>query len=188
MRDLSLHILDIAENSISAEASLVEIRLEENRRENLLVLEITDNGKGMDEEMRSRALSPFATSRKTRDVGLGLPLLAAAADQAGGRLTLESEPGKGTKVRATFELNHIDLKPLGDIAETILTLIIANPGIEFVYRHRIDGAEYVLDTREVKARLDGVPIHSPEITKFLRNHINKGLNKIRRENEPGKSL
>ncbi len=188
MRDLSLHILDIAENSIAAQASRIEIRLEENRAQNVLVLEITDNGKGMDKDLQSRVLSPFVTSRTTRKVGLGLSLLAAAAEATGGGVSIESEPGKGTRVRATFELNHIDLKPLGDIAETILTLLIGNPGLDLVYQHKIDGDEFTLDSREIKAELDGIPIHSPEVVKILRKNIKEGLDQLRRKNEPRKSL
>lgn len=188
MRDLSLHILDIAENSIAAQARRIEIRLEENPDLDLLILEISDDGKGMDQEMRARALDPFMTTRTTRKVGLGLPLLAAAAEAANGSLSLESEEGKGTRVRATFQLSHIDLKPLGDIAQTIVTLIMGNPGVEILYSHKLQKAEYTLDTREIKAQLDGIPIHSPEVIKFLRTNINEGLDQVRRENEPPKSV
>jgi hypothetical protein len=188
MRDLSLHILDIAENSIAAQARQIEIRVEENRAEGLLVLEISDDGKGMEREMRERALDPFVTTRTTRKVGLGLPLLAAAARAAGGGLSLESEVGKGTRVRATFELGHIDLKPLGDIAQTLVTLIMGNPGIDFLYSHKVDDSEYVLDTQEIKAQLDGVPIHAPEVIQLIRKNIEDGIDQLRRKHEPHQSV
>jgi hypothetical protein len=188
MRDLSLHILDIAENSIAAQAERIEIRLEENRGEDRLVLEISDDGKGMDREMRERALHPFVTSRTTRKVGLGLPLLAAAAEAAGGSLTLESEVGKGTTVRASFQLGHIDLKPLGDIAQTLVTLIMGYPGIDILYSHKVDGDEYTLDTRMIRAELDGIPIHSPGVIKLIRKNIEDGIDQLRRKNEPRQSV
>jgi len=188
MQDLSLHILDIAENSIEAKARRIEIRLEENRGQDLLVLEILDNGRGMDEEMRQRALDPFVTTRKTRRVGLGLPLLAEAARAANGRLDLQSEEGKGTRVRATFQPSHVDMKPLGDMAQTIITLIMGHPEIDILYTHKIDQAEYRLDTREIKAQLDGIQIHSPAVIKIIKKDINEGLDQLRRQNEPRESL
>ena len=188
MQDLSLHILDIAENSIEAQSTRVEIRVEENRAQDLLVLEIIDNGRGMDEKMVKQATDPFVTTKKTRPVGLGLPLLAEAAKQANGGLNIQSTPGKGTKLRATFQLSHIDLKPLGDIAQTLLTLIIGHPEVEFFYAHRVDNSEFSLDTAEIKAQLDGVPIQAPEVLTILKNHIKEGLDQLRRQNESRESL
>jgi len=188
MQDLSLHILDIAENSIEAQATRIEIRVEENQSQDLLALEITDNGWGMDEEMIRQVRDPFVTTKKTRRVGLGLPLLAEAARAANGSLDLESWKGKGTRVRATFQLSHIDLKPLGDIAQTLVTLIIGHPGVDILYTHRVDGSEYQLDTKEIKAQLDGIPIQAPEVLKIIKNNIQEGLDQLRRQNEPRKSL
>lgn len=183
MQDLSLHILDVAENSIEAQATTIEIRLEENRRQDLLTLEIIDNGRGMDEKMAREATDPFVTTKKTRRVGLGLPLLAEAARATNGRLDLRSEPGKGTRVRATFQLSHIDLKPLGDIAQTLITLIIGHPEVDIVYTHRVNGSEYQLDTREIKSQLDGIPLHSSEVIKVIKTNIKEGLDQLRRQNE-----
>lgn len=188
MQDLSLHLLDIAENSIEARARRVEIRLEENRSENRLTLEIRDDGVGMDEETRRRALDPFFTTRTTRRVGLGLPLLAQAARAANGSVTLESEPGKGTHLRAIFELDHLDRKPLGDIAQTLITLIAGHSEVEFIYTHDIDGREFRLDTRQLRVQLGAIAIHSPEVLAILKDKINEGLEQLRRENEPRKSL
>jgi hypothetical protein len=179
MRDLSLHILDIAENSIEARASRIEIRLEEDRELGLLILEISDDGVGMDEEMVKRALDPFVTTKTTRRFGLGLPLLDQAARAANGRLTLYSKPGGGTRVRAVFELGHIDLKPLGDIAQTLATLIMGHPEIEIVYQHKADHSKYALDTREIKAQLGGLPIESPGVIAVLKKNIKEGLDLLK---------
>lgn len=179
MRDLSLHILDIAENSIEARASRIEIRLEENRNLDLLILEIIDDGVGMDEEMVKRVLNPFMTTKTSRRFGLGLPLLDQAARAANGRLTLDSTPGRGTRVRAVFELGHLDLKPLGDIAQTLATLIMGHPEVDFVYQHKVDHSKYALDTREVKAQLAGLPIEAPEVIAVLKKNIKEGLDQLK---------
>lgn len=184
MQDLSLHILDVAENSIDAQAKRIEIRLEENRPENLLSLEIADDGQGMDEEIVKRALDPFVTTKTTRQFGLGLPLLAQAAEAAGGGLTLQSKKGQGTRIRATFELDHIDLKPLGDIAQTIVTLIMGHPEIDILYSYKTGTGEYAIDTREIKAQLNGIPISTPEVIKIIKANIKEGLDQTRRNHEP----
>ncbi len=183
MQDLSLHILDIAENSIEAQAKMIEIRLEENRSQDRFVLQISDDGKGMSPDLLKHALDPFVTTKTTRRVGLGLPLLAQAARAANGRLTIESDESKGTRVLAIFELSHIDRKPLGDIAQTLITLIMGHPEVDIIYTHTIDDKEYRLDTTEIKGQLDGIPIYSPEVITILKTNINQGLEQLRRKNE-----
>lgn len=183
MEDLSLHILDIAENSIEALARKIEIKIEENRDKDLLCLEILDDGKGMDEETLKRALDPFFTSKTTRRFGLGLSLLAEAAKAASGNFSIRSKPGKGTKIKATFKWSHIDTKPLGDVSQTIITLIVGHPEIEIHYRHQIDCSHYSFDTEEIKAHLNGISIASPEVVRFIKNNINEGIASIRRQNE-----
>ncbi len=153
MEDLSLHILDIVENSIGAKASRVEIKVDEDTKKDLLVIEIEDNGLGMDEETIKKVLDPFFTTRTTRKVGLGLPLLGQAARESGGDIEIESKVGRGTRVRASFGYSHIDRKPLGDIGTTLTTLIAGNPEVDFVYEHKKDESEYRLDTREIR---DGI--------------------------------
>jgi len=138
MEDLSLHLLDILENSVAASASRIEITIAEDTLGDLFSLEIRDNGKGMDAEARSKALDPFYTTRTTRRVGLGLPLLAQAARQSGGTFELVSEPGRGTTVRATFQLSHPDMKPLGDIAETLRTILVSRPELDLQFRYMQD--------------------------------------------------
>ncbi len=148
MEDLSLHILDIAENSIAAEATRIEIRIEEDQEKDLLTVEIKDDGKGMDKQMLSKALDPFFTTRTTRRVGLGLPLLAQASRESGGAFEVDSRPNQGTIVRATFQYNHPDRKPIGDIHQTIQTLLLGHPEIDLLFEHAKDGTTYHFDTRE----------------------------------------
>lgn len=181
MQDLSLHILDIAENSVRARARTVSIRVEEDGRRDVLSLEVEDDGRGMDEETRLKSLDPFFSTRTTRRVGLGLPLLAEAARAADGRLALESGPGQGTRVRAEFRLSHIDRKPLGDIVQTLVTLIVGNPGTDFVYRHCLDGRSFNLDTRALRARLGDGALDDPEVVRFIRETLQEGLDSLRRK-------
>jgi signal transduction histidine kinase len=152
MEDLSLHILDIAENSISGSARRIEIRIEEDAGSDMLTIEIKDDGKGMDEQTLQKALDPFFTTRTTRRVGLGLPLLAQAARQTNGKIKLTSKPGQGTTVKATFSLSHLDRQPMGDIQETIRTLVAGHPEIDFLYEYKTNDSIYHFDTRETDGK------------------------------------
>ncbi|MFQ6108649.1 MAG: ATP-binding protein [Candidatus Aminicenantales bacterium] len=171
MEELSLHILDIAENSVAAKADRIEIKILENREKDLLSVEISDNGLGMDEEMKKKALDPFFTTKMSRRFGLGLPLLSEAAKAANGSFSIKSQKGKGTKIKATFQYSHIDRQPLGDIAQTIIALAIGNPGVDIIYKHKKDGQNYGLDTRKIKNRLRGKPINSPEGIRMLKENL-----------------
>ncbi len=124
-------------------------------------MRITDNGSGMTPEERQRALDPFYTTKKVRRVGLGLPMLSDAADRTGGKMTLRSKPGTGTVVEAEFGLSHLDRQPMGDIASTLIAIIVGNPGSDFIYRHEVDGRTYLLDTRELKKGIGGCAPESP---------------------------
>ena len=150
MEDLSLHILDIVENSVRACAKKIEIKIIDEKKKDLLTIEIIDNGKGMDEKTLKNVLDPFFTTRNTRKIGLGLSLLAQSAEESGGSIKIESKPGKGTKVKATFGYSHIDRKPLGDIHESLKVLIAANPDINFIYEYQKDNVNYYMDTKEIK--------------------------------------
>ena len=176
MEDLSLHLLDIAENAVEAKARRVDIRVEERRSRDKLVLVVTDDGRGMGPRQLARARDPFYTTKKVRRVGLGLPLLAQAAESAGGTLRLRSEPGRGTKVRATFKLGHIDRQPLGDVAETLVALLAGHPEVEFSYTHVTDTGRYVFRSREAAAR------RPPGATAVsgIRKNIRDGLARLRR--------
>jgi len=148
MEDLSLHILDIAENSICASAKRIEIRIDEDQAKDMLTIEIKDDGKGMDEQTLQKSLDPFFTTRKTRRVGLGLSLLAQAARDSDGGIELNSGSGKGTTVKATFRFSHPDRRPIGDILETMRTLVAGYPEVAFLYEHNRNGSVYRFDTRE----------------------------------------
>jgi len=150
MEDLALHVLDIAENSLASSAQRVEILIVEDTTEDLLVIEIRDDGAGMDPETRERVLDPFFTTKRTRQVGLGIPLLAQAARESEGQFEIVSEPGKGTTVRATFRHSHPDRKPLGDMLETIRTLMAGRPELQLRYEHRTDDAVYRFDTLDTE--------------------------------------
>ena len=150
---MSLHILDIVENSIRAKASRIEIKVVEDTRKDLLTIEIKDNGQGIDEETIKKVVDPFFTTRTTRKVGLGLPLLSQAARESGGDVEIESKVGRGTRVKATFGYSHIDRKPLGNMEKTLITLIAGNPEVDFRYEHKKDELEYHLDTKEIRARI-----------------------------------
>lgn len=179
MRELSLHILDIAENGITAGADCIKILINEARRdEDLLTITIEDNGRGMPSEKLAKPTDPFITTRTTRRVGLGLSLLAAAADRCGGKLEIESEPGRGTRVETTFRYNHIDRAPVGDMASTITTLIMGNPQVDFVYTHIVDGEDFVLDTRDLKAGTQDQSLTDPVLIFHLTRRIRDSLNKL----------
>ena len=181
MLELSQNILDIAENSIRAGAKLITISIDEDSARNLLTIEINDNGCGMKRDEISKALDPFYTTKNVRHVGLGLPLLTDAAQTSGGKLDLQSQEGKGTKVAANFRLNHIDRQPLGNIPSTLISLIAANLDIDFIYNHRHNDRQFCLDTRDIRNNIDNVPINHPEIIKYLRGVIEEGLREIETE-------
>jgi signal transduction histidine kinase len=146
VRDISLHILDIAENSINAGAKNISIKIIEEKEKNLLTVEISDDGKGMDKEFVENVSSPFVTTRTTRKVGLGLPLLKAAAEISNGMLVIDSSPGKGTKITAEFQLDHVDRKPIGSMAQTILALAANNPEINIKYLRKQNGKKFIFDS------------------------------------------
>ncbi len=149
MKDLSLHILDIVENSIRAQARRVEISVVENEEKDLLALEIKDDGKGMAQETLNQAPQPFFTTKEDKRIGMGLALLAQATREAAGEFEISSTPGVGTRIKATFRYSHPDRKPLGDIPVTLETLIAGNPGVDFMYEHNKGKEVTRLDTREV---------------------------------------
>lgn len=182
MRDISLHILDIAENSIRARAGLISIEVLIDEAKDELKVSIDDDGCGMDGEMLLKVKSPFATSRTTRSVGLGIPLFTASCENTGGRLEITSSPGCGTSLTATYKYSHIDRPPMGDMAETICTLTLLNPTIDFVFSAKRDET-FLYDTREIKAALDGLPITHPDALKFLHGFLQEGIEQVLGGNE-----
>jgi anti-sigma regulatory factor (Ser/Thr protein kinase) len=171
MQDLSLHVLDIAENSIAAGAQHVEIRVQESRQQDLLSIEIIDDGRGMSADMLQKATDPFFTTRTTRRVGLGLSLFEQAAKRAGGEFKITSSPGAGTKVTGAFQYSHVDRQPLGDMSETLLALVVGNPQIEFTYLHQSDDSQIAFSTKEIKAQLGDIAISSPQGISAVRKRL-----------------
>jgi anti-sigma regulatory factor (Ser/Thr protein kinase) len=176
MQDLSLHILDIAENSIRAGATEIRIKIVEDRKKNLFLIEISDNGKGMDEETKKKVLDPFFTTKACKKTGLGVPLLAQSAKECGGDFTIKTENGRGTTVTASFQYDHVDRKPLGDIGNTLIVLIASNPDIDFVFEHRKNDSRYILKTAEIRKELDGIPVNTPDVIKIIKDDISAWLN------------
>ena len=175
MRELSLHILDIVENGITAGADCIHIEVVESRAEDVLKISVRDNGRGIPAEKLDRLQDPFVTSRTTRRVGLGLSLLAAAAQRCDGKMTVTAGAGGGTEVTATFGFNHIDRAPMGDMASTLTTLMMGNPQIDFVYTHILNSEEFVLDTRELKRELGVDSLDDPMLIHQLGQSIRTSL-------------
>jgi len=178
MKDLSLHILDIVQNSLRAKAKLIGIEIAERPEDNQLVIIITDNGTGMNQEQLENSIDPFFTSRTTRKVGLGLSLLRQNAEMTGGAFRIESELGKGTKVSATFGLNHIDRPIMGDLVGTLLILICSPGETDYTFTYQTPFGKLELDTKEVKQMLESVPITHPDVRSFLKKMLNDNLKQI----------
>ena len=178
MKDLSMHILDIARNSVEAGASQIEVILKELPDMDLLQIIIEDNGKGIPKDVIEEITDPYFTGRNTRKVGLGLALLKQNTENTGGNLNIESEINKGTRVEANFCYQHIDRPPLGDISSTILLLMTGNPEINVIYRHHKNDKQYSLSTQEIKEALDGMSFQSYEIRKYLKEMIDEHLTSI----------
>ncbi len=178
MIDLSLHILDVATNGFKAGATYVQIKIVEE--ENDIKIWITDNGCGMSKEVLSQVENPFYTSRTTRKVGLGIPLFKQTCLQTGGSFEITSKEKIGTTIYALMYTNHIDAIPLGDLAETIFVLMM-NPyecdilaDVTFKDENQ---KPFVIDTKEIKKILDGVPLSDNAIATWLKEYINEGLSK-----------
>lgn len=178
MRDLSMHILDIVGNSVRAKATEVEISLVEDVDYDILSLSIKDNGCGMSEETIKKAMDPFFTSRKTRKVGLGIPLLQQNAELTNGGLTIESHVGKGTQLTAVFVRSHIDRPPIGDIGNTVALVISGNPDVDFRYMHKINNENYRLNSKEIKQTLENIAISNPSVHQFIKEMIEENLELI----------
>ena len=176
MKELSLHILDIAKNSVKAKATKIEISVIEDEGQDKLIIKIADNGSGMSKEILESVRDPFTTTRTTRKVGLGIPLFEAAATQSGGNLKIESELGVGTSLAAEFGYSNIDRAPLGDISDTMIILISGSPDIRFIYNHFKNGKEFTFDTDEIKAQIGDIPLSTPEILDWIGEYIKEGIN------------
>jgi len=166
-----LHILDVVENSIDAGATKIEIEICENLGEDVLKIEITDNGKGMNKMMREEVLNPFFTTKTVRRVGLGLSLFKEAANMANGDLVIQSAVGRGTRVEATFQHSHIDRKPIGDMTKTIKALVIGHPEIRMKYLHEKNGIKHTFDTEKLEIEGDLSTMSAIEIINVLKKNL-----------------
>ena len=171
MRELSLNIMDIAQNSVRAEASEITIRSIEDTGAKTLTLEVEDNGKGMTEEQIASVTDPFFTTRTTRKVGLGVPLFKMAAEQTGGSFSITSTLGKGTLTAATFQTDSVDMTPLGDINATVSLLINSNPDMDIVFIRSVDDKSFTLDTKQMREMLGGVPLNNPDVALWIGSYL-----------------
>ncbi|MBR1991849.1 MAG: sensor histidine kinase [Bacteroidales bacterium] len=175
MKDLSMHIMDILQNSTRAGATEVTLEVLEDAAADTLTIRFIDNGCGMDAETVQKVINPFFTTRTTRKVGLGLPLLKQNTEQTGGSLDIQSEKGKGTTVTAVFGLTHLDRPPMGDLAGTVVLTASAYPDIRFIFHYQNDKVDYVFDTKEVNEALDGISIQEPEVIEYLKEMIENNI-------------
>lgn len=179
MLELSLHILDVIENAVEAGASRIRLQIDENLESDLLTIEIVDNGRGMSGEVMKKALDPFYTSRVTRHVGLGLPLFLEAARRCDGGLSIQSEPGRGARVQATFRHSHIDRAPLGNVPSALLAILLSERAVDIEYNHRVGDRSFHFDTREIREELGEVPLTYPTIRDWLLQELREGEASLR---------
>ena len=178
MREISEHILDIAQNSISAGADEITLSVSADTKRDMLTIQVLDNGNGMDEAMVKSVMSPFTTSRTTRKVGLGIPMFRETAMTANGRFDITSALGKGTTVTAEMQLSHIDRPPLGALADCLHILITSNPALDFKIMMAKDNEEETMDTREIKAMLGDVALNNPEVSVWIRESLKEMNDKV----------
>jgi anti-sigma regulatory factor (Ser/Thr protein kinase) len=183
LRELALHILDIAENSISAGAKHVAIKIDEDLHDDYLKISIKDDGKGMDQETLTFITDPFVTSRTTRNVGLGIPFFKAAAEACEGSFEIQSEPGVGTLVDVSFKHSHIDRMPLGNITDTMLALVIGCPEVNWVFEYHFNDQRFIFDNQPIKEALDGVPLSEPAVMKFIRQTFEEGIKNVKQDEQ-----
>ncbi len=176
MKELSLNILDVAKNSVTAGATKIEILVEETPEQ--LAITITDNGCGMTPEFVKRVTDPFTTTRTTRKVGMGLPLMKMEAQMSGGDLSIESQVGKGTTVKSWFDPRNIDMPPLGDLTSSVTTLIQGSPDIDFIFTHRTPAGEYTLDTGEIRQIMGDISLSEPEVIAWLTDYLRENESNI----------
>ena len=175
MKELSLNILDVTENSVSAKAKNITVSIVEDEK-GILTLTIKDDGCGMSPEIVKNVVDPFYTTRTTRNVGMGVPLLKLASEQAGGGIDIQSEVGVGTTVTATFDTNNIDFTPIGDMVSTMTTLIMGAPDIDFLYLHKKPDGEVRLDTKELREVLGDVSLSSPDVIGWIKDYLTEQYN------------
>jgi hypothetical protein len=182
--ELSHHILDALENAVEAGASRITIRIEENREKDSLSIQIDDNGRGMDPATVEKALDPFFTTRKVRQVGLGLPLFREAARRCEGELYLDSRPGRGTRLEARFRHSHIDRAPLGRVSSALLAILLSESPVDLDYRHRVGRRVFSFQSGEIRRELDGVPLTHPRVREWMAQFLKEGEHELYGPSEP----
>ena len=178
MRELADNIMDIAQNSISAGASLTEVHIRVSHEADRITFVFKDDGCGMSEEMVKTVMEPFTTSRKTRKVGLGLPLLKQTAEMTGGEVAIASTPGVGTEVTASFGLGHIDRPPMGDVAGAWFSLVVMNPDTDFLFTYAVDGKDFTFDTRIVRETVAPIPLNQMEVSAWIKECLTSEINEL----------
>ncbi len=178
MTEISLNILDVVQNSVTANASLTRISVKADTKKDSLEVIIEDNGCGMTVKQLENVEDPFFTTRTTRKVGLGIPFFKLAAESTGGSFNIASQVGKGTTVTAVFGLSHIDRMPLGDMTSTIHTIITMNPTLDFVYEYQINDRKFILDTREFREILGDVPFNTPEVSEYIKEYLKENKKEV----------
>lgn len=178
MRELSLNVMDVAQNSVRAGADLIRITVEESDEKDLLTIVIADNGSGMTEEQVRQVTDPFFTTRTTRKVGLGVPLFKLSAEQTGGSFDIQSKVGSGTATTASYVKSHVDMTPLGDINSTVKILIQCNPDIDFIFIHSTDNGSFTLDTRELREILGDVSLDTPDVLEWIGEFLEENTQNI----------
>ena len=178
MKELSLNILDITHNSIKSGADTITVTVTESEKQDLVTITVEDNGCGMDADFLSKVTDPFVTTRTTRKVGLGIPLLRQHALDTDGDFDIKSEKGVGTKIYAGFKLTHLDRAPLGDLSSTIVSLVLAAPETRFVYNHKTDSGEFTFDTDVIKEELGDISLAEPEILGWIGEYVKENLQTI----------
>ena len=181
MNELSLHILDICQNSIKANSTLIKIIINEQPKKNIFEITIEDNGSGMNKDNLEQVTNPFFTTRTTRKVGLGVSLFKMAAEMADGSFIINSKENEGTFINATFKYNHIDRAPLGNIAETISVLILSESNVDILYEHYYNEKNYVFNTKEIRNVLEGISFTNYEVITWIKNNIKEGILDIHKE-------
>jgi Signal transduction histidine kinase len=178
MKELSLHVYDLMENSIAANATFIELTIKDSKKDNIYGFTIKDNGKGMTPDFLAKVTDPWTTTRTTRKVGLGLPLIKMNTENAGGSMKIQSQVGIGTQLDFWFQHDHIDRPPMGDLAGTIVMLCSQHEDIHFIYKHITDDGDFVFDTDEIKEALDGMSMKDLSIMHYLKEMIEENLNVI----------
>lgn len=175
MREISLHILDLVQNSIEAEATTVTLEIIEDTAKDSMIIRISDNGRGMNKKMRQLVIDPFITTRTTRRIGLGLPLMDMSTKRCGGYLNIDSTPGQGTVIEAMYQHSHLDRPPMGNLVETIKSILVANPVLQFSYHHTVNNRSITVSSREIDDILDGIPLTQPDVLVWLHGYLSDNI-------------